>query len=437
MGYGVIFKLGIPIALAASSSVALDQINLFVTAGSSSAEIAAVSFTSGLVMIFYLITRGFGAAQSLLVSRQRAHKRLDLAYQYFLSGLILRLGVSSSAGILIYFFASRLEILGLPADVAEVSRRVSPFFSLGAFFCLTSSIFRDLWESFEEAKFPMFAIFLGLFLNGVVAYLFSRNVSGLEHSAAFACGVGFLVGQWVTLVILVWRTEMKHQFFRRGHSLPEFHQIWEVFKSGAPISFQQFCECAAFVTTAIFIGNIGTDDLAARQVANSVVNTTFLVPLGLAQASMILVGMQRAKNDVLGALSLGRAALVSTALLMAGFGLAIYFLRSQIPSLYGLSPAASHLATSMLIIAAVFQIADGLQVVTAGILRGHGDIKVPAYLIILAWWGVAIPMEWLLGFYFKGGSLGVWTGLACGVGCCALLLGLRLNWLTRQIKNPS
>jgi MATE family multidrug resistance protein len=238
----------------------------------------------------------------------------------------------------------------------------------------------------------------------------------------------------VTLVILVWRTELKHQLFRRGHSLPKLQQILEVFKAGAPLSFQQFCECAAFVTTAILIGNIGTDDLAARQVANTIVNTTFLVPLGFSYAAMILVGKQIAENHVSAALNLGRAALFSTVLIMAVFGIGIFYLRSQIPEYYGLNANASHLATSMLITAAIFQIADGLQVVTAGILRGLGDIKVPAYLIILAWWGVAIPMEWLLGFYYRGGSLGVWTGLACGVGCCALLLGLRLNWVSRNLK---
>lgn len=435
MGYGAIFRLGIPISLAASSGVAMDQINLLITSSASSAEIAGVSFVSGLIMIFYMVTRGFGTAQSLSISKERGLKRLDLAYEYFTAAIYVRLFIAAAAGILIYFGGSHLESFGLPNDVADVSRELIVCFSIGAFFCLSASIFRDLWESFEESKFPMTVIFLGIGVNFMVAYALSSMSAGSRYPSALACAVGFLLGQGFTFFTLLLATERKHDLFSKLRKLPETKYGKEILRAGGPISFQQFCECAAFVTTAIFIGNMGTDDLAARQVANSVVNMTFLVPLGLAQAAMILVGKLAAKNEVPALLKLCRNALVLTIFLMSCFAAFLLLMRSKIPILYGLNPAASRMATSMLITAALFQVMDGLQVMASGLLRGLGDISVPAYLIIVSWWGVAIPLEWLLGFYFQEGSLGVWTGLACGVACCALLLSLRLRFVVQRFRD--
>ena len=156
MGYGAIFRLGFPIALGASSGVAMDQINLLITSSASSAEIAGVSFVSGFIMIFYLVTRGFGTAQSLFISEMRGLHRIDLAYKYFSAALYVRFFISTTAGFLIYLAGSHLDSWGLSKDVADVSRELILSFSVGAFFCLSSSIFRDLWESFEESKFPMF-----------------------------------------------------------------------------------------------------------------------------------------------------------------------------------------------------------------------------------------------------------------------------------------
>ncbi len=434
MGFGAIFRLGIPIALGASSGVAMDQINLLITSSASSAEIAGVSFVSGFIMIFYLVTRGFGTAQSLFISEMRGRDRLDLAYQYFSAALYLRLVIASVGAFLIYLAGSHLESWGLSKDVADVSRELILFFSIGAFFCLSSSIFRDLWESFEESKFPMFAIFIGIGVNGLTAYILTHRSIASQYPSALACAFGFLVGQALTFLILLIRSESKHKIWHKMRMLPEKKYVKEILKAGSPISFQQFCECAAFVTTAIFIGNMGTDDLAARQVANSVVNMTFLVPLGLAQAAMILLGKLAAQNEVASMLKLTRDALVLTISIMTFFAVLIFLMRIQIPVIYGLNPAASEIATSMLIIAALFQIMDGLQVMALGILRGFGDITVPAYLVIISWWGVAIPLEWLLGFYFKIGTLGVWGGLACGVACCALLLSLRLRVVAQRFR---
>ena len=434
MGYGAIFRLGFPIALGASSGVAMDQINLLITSSASSAEIAGVSFVSGFIMIFYLVTRGFGTAQSLFISEMRGLHRIDLAYKYMSAALYVRFFISTTAGFLIYLAGSHLDSWGLSKDVADVSRELILSFSVGAFFCLSSSIFRDLWESFEESKFPMFAIFIGIGVNGLTAYILSHQLLASKYPSALACAMGFLGGQTLTFVILLIRSETKHRIWNRVRMLPERKYVKEILRAGSPISFQQFCECAAFITTAIFIGNMGTDDLAARQVANSVVNMTFLVPLGLAQAAMILVGKLAAQNEVASMRKLSRDALALTIFLMTCFAALIFLLRTQIPVIYGLNPAASQIATNMLIIAALFQIMDGLQVMALGLLRGWGDITIPAYLVIISWWGVAIPLEWLLGFYFKVGTLGVWGGLACGVACCAILLTLRLRVVAQRFR---
>lgn len=433
MNYFPLLKLGIPIAITASASTAMDQVNTYFTAPLGSAPLSAVSVISSLLMIFYVSGKGLGIAQTNLIANYRGQNAIDLAQKVFTSSLIIRLVYSLLSSLIIYQVASHIEFFGLSTDVGNETRKIIDYFALGCFFSIFGNVFSDLLESYEEAKSPMYISFLGIFIHALTTY-FLLGGSIPEISGAKASGFGFALGQGISVCLLFFRA--RHLFGHEGlPPHPSIQLVKQITRNGTPLCLQFFCECTSFALTAILIGNIGTDDLAARQVANSVTQVTFLLPLGLSRASLILVSKEIGQNGKRAALSLVKTTLILTICIMFIQSCLVYGLRNSISDFYGLTAQAAVIALPMLVIAAVFQIADGTQVVTSALLRAYQDYKIPAFLIIFAWWGVAIPLEWLLGFYFKGGSLGVWTGLAIGVFTSGLLLSARLWFIVQKIPS--
>ena len=433
MNYSSLLKLGVPIAITASAGAAMDQVNTFFTAPLGSAPLSAVSITASLLMIFYVSGKGLGIAQTNLIANCRGQNNLVEAQKIFSSSVVIRSIYSCLACLITYQIGSHIELFGLSHDVQDETRKIIGYFVVGGFFSIFGNIFSDLLESYEDAKAPMYISFLGILIHALTTY-FLLNSNLPEFRGANASGLGFAMGQGFSSCVLVFRAR---RLFRQNSQIarPSFQLIKKVTKNGTPLCLQFFCECTSFALTAIFIGNIGTDDLAARQVANSVIQVTFLLPLGLSRACLILVSKEIGRAGKRAALNLVRSTLILTIAIMFLQACLIYGLRVGITEFYGLTREAILIAIPMIKIASLFQIADGLQVVTSALLRAYEDYKMPAILIVFAWWGVAIPLEWFFGFYLEGGSLGVWIGLACGVFTSGLLLSARLWFIVQKVPH--
>jgi MATE family multidrug resistance protein len=222
-------------------------------------------------------------------------------------------------------------------------------------------------------------------------------------------------------------------WLRRDVQVPgrlERERFRAMLRMGVPAAGSLLFESGAFAAAMLMMGWLGATALAAHQIALSCAALTFMFPLGLSMATSIRISkaLGEGRGGALRAIGFGSLGL--TVGLMLTF--ATIFALGGHALAAGFTPDAAviALATRLLIVAALFQLFDGGQVVSAGMLRGLTDVKVPTVITFVAYWLVSLPLAWLLAFHTPLGPIGVWAGLAAGLSCAAVLLAWRFHRLT-------
>jgi MATE family multidrug resistance protein len=231
---------------------------------------------------------------------------------------------------------------------------------------------------------------------------------------------------------------MNNKFFKKYDVSFHFKSInWTVIKKilslGLPSGIQYFFEVGAFAFAVVMVGWLGTAQLAAHQIAINLASISFMAVLGISVAGSIRVGNAVGMKDIAETRRAGFTASLLGASIMFGAGVIFILLRNFLPTLYVNDEVVISYASSLLVIAALFQISDGTQAVGIGILRGLTDVKFPTAITFIAYWIVGLPVGYLLGFTFKLGVQGVWIGLLLGLTTSAILLTLRFNSRSKQI----
>jgi len=231
---------------------------------------------------------------------------------------------------------------------------------------------------------------------------------------------------------------MNNKFFKQYDVSFHFRSInWPVIKKilslGLPSGIQYFFEVGAFSFAVIMVGWLGTKQLAAHQIAINLASISFMAVLGISVAGSIRVGNAVGRKDIAETRRAGFTASLLGASIMLFAGIIFILFRNYLPTLYVNDEVVISYASSLLIIAALFQISDGTQAVGIGILRGLTDVKIPTAITFIAYWIVGLPVGYLLGFNFGMGVQGVWIGLLLGLTTSAILLTLRFNVRSKQI----
>lgn len=196
----------------------------------------------------------------------------------------------------------------------------------------------------------------------------------------------------------------------------------ELFALGAPIGVMIFMESSLFAAAALMLGTLGAVIVAGHQIALNWAAFMFMVPLGLGLAATIRVGHALGAGDEAAARFRGWVGIASAVGFMACSALAMFVFREQIVGLYTNDPAVAAVAFSLLLWAAIFQLADGAQASAASVLRGYKDTQVPAAITVVSYWGVGLPLCWWLGLTLELGPTGVWVGLTAALVAVAGLL---------------
>jgi MATE family multidrug resistance protein len=205
-----------------------------------------------------------------------------------------------------------------------------------------------------------------------------------------------------------------------------------ILKLGIPGGVQYIFETSAFAFAAIMIGWLGSKPLAAHQIAINLASISFMVAIGLSSASAIRIGHAQGKNDFVLARKIGKDSFWLSGGFMGLCGLVFILGRFYFPSLYINDPEVINLAAKLLLIAAAFQIVDGIQAVGVGLLRGMEDVKRPTLYVMIAYWVIALPLGGLLAFQLNFGVMGVWVALALGLMASAIMLSYRFFRLVGQ-----
>ena len=212
------------------------------------------------------------------------------------------------------------------------------------------------------------------------------------------------------------------------------NHIKDIFRIGFASGLQYIFEVGAFSVATVMTGSIGATHLAAHQIALNLASISYMVASGIGSASMISLSYYHGKRNIVDMRKSGYASFLLVLFLMLISALTFILLRDSLPKLYVDDISVINIASSLLIIAGLFQIPDGIQAVGLGILRGIRDIRKPTIVTFISYWIISIPLSYLLGITYGYGIYGIWVGLSIGLTLAAIFHVTRFNYLT-FVKN--
>lgn len=283
---------------------------------------------------------------------------------------------------------------------------------------------------------PMLAIALGaLAVNGVLDYILMYGKLGLPALGAAGCGYATAVTQWLmflALLIYVRRRALYRplEIFAR-FEWPQWVAQRELLWLGVPIAVGIFMESSLFAGVGLMMGTLGTDIVAAHQIALNYASFVFMVPMSIALAISVRVGQALGRGDAHGARLAGFAGIGLCLCFEVLSALSMLLLPHYIVEIYTRDANVARIAASLLYIGAIFQLSDGLQTSAAGALRGYKDTRVPMLITIVAYWLVGFPLAWAFGIPLHLGPQMIWAGFIAGLSVAAILLLARYLRLSR------
>ena len=247
-------------------------------------------------------------------------------------------------------------------------------------------------------------------------------------------------------IILSRQEQLKTYFHNFSFSEIKKETIQKIINLGVPSALQMLFEVVLFTAAIWLCGNIGKTSQAANQIALSLASMTFMFAMGLSVVSMIRVSNQKGLNDYKNLVVVARSIFLLVILIEIVFAVLFIVLHNIVPSLFLDMSDANQLldnkevvfiAAKLLLVAAVFQISDGIQVVVLGALRGLQDVKIPMYLTFIAYWVIGFPISYYLGERTELKAVGVWIGLLAGLSAAALFLYIRFHLITKKLINEN
>lgn len=343
-------------------------------------------------------------------------------------GLIMALGVSLVVMVALTPGERLLTMLDQPPDVVAETAVYARRRLLGTVPFFLFAVLRQTLQAMGPTRPIIIAALVANFVNVGANWLLIFGNGGMPALGVEGAGYATAISTWVMACVLCWLSwPMLRDTVRpwRPESIA-WAPMSRMLRIGVPIGVQWFFESFAFGLTALFMGWMGTASLAGHEIALNMAALTFMVPLGVSGAAAAVVGRAIGRGD----LSTARRDAVSAIVCGVGFMCvsAVVFIAAPewLTSLYTDEAATVTVAIALIPLAGWFQVFDGLQAVTSGVLRGTGDTRIPAVLHLVAFWGIGIPLGYYLGFHTDLRERGLWIGLVAGLAAAALLQSARV-----------
>lgn len=347
--------------------------------------------------------------------------------------LVLILAVVLTVGMLQVDWV--LPSVGITPDILPIAVGYVHAVAFGMPALLGFLALRYTSEGLGRTQPIMYIGFLGLAVNVFGNWVFMYGKLGMPALGAVGCGVATALTFWIMLLAM-WLHMRSHRTYRRFDLFaridrPHARTIGELARLGVPIAGSVLAEGGLFVAAALMMGAMGATVASGHQIALNYASFMFMVPLAISSATTIHVGHTLGRGDAAGARVVGFLGIALCAIVMSVSALSIVLFNDQIAALYTKDVAVRDLAATLLLMAALFQLSDGVQVGAAGALRGYKDTTVPMALCIVSYWVVGFTLAYVFGVLRAGGPVPVWVGLTVGLTVSAVLLVWRYLRVTR------
>jgi MATE family multidrug resistance protein len=296
--------------------------------------------------------------------------------------------------------------------------------------------YKQFIEGLSITHPPMVVTIIANIINALVNWILIFGNLGFPKLELDGAGMATSASRIFMVIVLIIYVNRSKRFkgFDVSLKVRKYNPIIikKILRLGLPSGFQYFFEVGAFSFAVVMVGWLGAKSLAAHQIAINLASISFMAVTGISAAGGIRVGNAVGKGDISETRRAGFSTLILGVLIMFCAGLVFILLRNYLPKLYISDHEVIMIASSLLVIASIFQIFDGTQAVGIGILRGLTDVKMPTIITFIAYWVISLPIGYVLGFTFGFGVQGVWVGLLIGLASSAIMLTLRFNFKSKH-----
>lgn len=435
--YKATFLLAYPVVISQLGHIMVGVVDTAMVGQIGTVEQAAVALSNSLytlVLVFglgvsYGITPLVAAADS---SKNHTENAALLKHSIFINTIL---------GVLLFLLLFALSpVLNLFNQEQEVVDLAIPFLNvmmLGMIPLCIFSGFKQFTEGLSFTRVAMLITVASNLLNVLLNYLMIFGHWGFpEMGLMGSCWASFISRVAMAIAMFAYVYYNKHfKIYWKNFTFKNLSKSLtkKILGIGVPSGLQWVFEVGAFAFAVVMIGWIGPNEQAAHQIALSIAASTYMMASGISAAASVRVGNQLGLKSREGVRTAGFSAFAMVLIFMGLMALLFILFQHFLPTLFSKESNVISISSSLLIIAAFFQLSDGVQVVGLGALRGVKDVKIPTIITLFAYWVVGLPMSYIFGFKLNLGVQGIWYGLSLGLTIAAVFLLWRFNYVSKRI----
>lgn len=424
-------RLSWPVILSYVGVMLMGIVDSLVVGRYSSLELAGVAAGNSIFWTIVMIGLGFQNAMDPIISQANGAGDSDRSLRCLGTALQASFGFSFLVIPFILLVAYNLEATGATADVSASARPYLMTLSLSLLPLMLANALQRYWQCLELVlPFTIF-IFIANGLNLVLNLAFVTGRWGFPALGALGVAIATTVSRFLILALALWLTQREWKkrkivlapwaTFRRLLATFDRSMHREFLRLGLPSAGHMTLEVTAFSLTTLLMARLGAATLATHHIVLSIASFTFMFPLGVSAATATRVGFHIGRKDPSRAFPTGWLGIIAGVSIMSLSALLFFVLPKSLLSLFTQDEKVIELGVSIMFLCALFQIFDGLQVVSAGALRGLGDTRTPLISNLIAHWFVGLPLGLSLCFVAGKGLWGLWVGLSIGLSLTALI----------------
>jgi len=409
-----------------------------VTGYSGTTAQAAVSLANGFYFLVLVFGMGVSYGVTPLAAEADGLGNDDEKKKLLSHALIVNVITNVFLFLVLFFSSPLMSHLDQPKDVVALA---IPFLNVMMLGMIPLAIFASFKQFAEGLSFTRFAMIITIgtnLLNVLLNYILIYGKFGFSAMGMMgACWATFYSRLVMAIAMFLYIYYDRHfKKYREALAFKNisFERMKNIFSIGAGSGLQWVFEVGAFAFALVMIGWIGKREQAAHQIALQLASMTYLIASGISAASSVRVGNQLGEKNVS---SLREAAFSSFAMVIIFqlfFATIFILFRFAFPVLFNDEIEVQKIVASLLLIAALFQLSDGIQVVALGALRGMKDVNIPTIITLVCYWLIGLPSSYAFAFIFGFGVQGVWYGLTIALTLAAISLFLRFNYVSKRLK---
>ncbi|MFZ4260854.1 MATE family efflux transporter [Sphingobacterium sp. HJSM2_6] len=403
-------------------------------------SLAAVSLVHSVFMVVLVIGLGISYGLTPLIAQENGRSNLKECAQLLSNSLWLNI-VAAILLFLTVYYGSMYAMQHADQDplVVETAKPYLLILSMSILPLMIFNTFKQFAEGLGYTKQAMNISIWGNVLNIILAIILVKGMFGIPAMGVKGVGIATLIDRILMMLVMVWYVLRSKNFKRYiDHFRIKFidiNRIKKILKIGAPVAMQYVFEIGAFAAAALIAGKIGAIQQAAHQTAITLAAMTYMMASGIAAAATIKIGNSYGNKNYFRLQKFASVSYHLVIVFMIICALIFAIFNQYLPYLISKDLEVIALAAPLLIIAGMFQLFDGTQVVGLGVLRGIGDVNIPTFITFFAYWVVGLPIAYLLGITLELGVKGIWYGLTIGLLTSSCLLFFRYRHIVRTRLN--